>query len=113
MNKKITKFTIEMGKRQQKKYNASFKAQIALAAIQNQMTVSEIIEKFGVSKTIIYKWKEEFLSKSATVFEKNEETKTDQRTIDNLHRKIGELEMALDFAKRASKALGIEMPAES
>ena len=59
-----------MGKRQQKKYNASFKAQVALAAIQNQMTVSEIIEKFGVSKTIIYKWKEEFLSKSATVFEK-------------------------------------------
>lgn len=102
-----------MGKRQQKKYSASFKAQVALAAIQNQMTMSEIIEKFGVSKTIIYKWKEEFLSKSASVFEKSEEAKTDQKMIDNLHRKIGELEMELDFAKRASRALGIEMPAKS
>ena len=74
---------------------------------------AEIIEKFGVSKTIIYKWKEEFLSKSASVFEKSEEAKTDQKMIDNLHRKIGELEMELDFAKRASRALGIEMPAKS
>ncbi len=38
--------------------------------------------------------------------------KADQRQIDNLHRKIGELKMELDFAKRASVALGIEMPAK-
>lgn len=101
-----------MGKRQQKKYSASFKAQVALAAIQNQMTISEIIEKYGVSKTIIYNWKEEFLSNASSVFEKHAEAKTDQRKIDNLHRKIGELEMELDFAKRASIALGIEMPAK-
>ena len=101
-----------MGKRTSKKYSASFKAQVALAAIQNQMTVAEIMEKYGVSKTIVYKWKEEFLSKAASVFEKSEAVKEDTRRIDNLHRKIGELEMELDFARRASIALGIEMPAK-
>lgn len=44
-----------MGKRTTKTHSASFKAQVALAAIKNQMTVAEIIEKYGVSKTIVYK----------------------------------------------------------
>ncbi len=102
-----------MAKKQTQKYTAAFKAKVALAAIQNQMTISEIIEKYGVSKGIIYKWKEEFLTNAANVFEKSSEAKADQKHIDNLHRKIGELEMELDFARRASIALGIEMPAKS
>lgn len=67
-------------------------------------------EQSSVSKGIIYKWKEEFLSNATSVFEKSAEAKNDQKVLDNLHRKIGELEMELDFAKRASVALGIEMP---
>lgn len=102
-----------MAKKPTKKYSAAFKAQVALAAIQNQMTVAEIIEKYGVSKGIIYKWKDEFLANASNVFEKSAEAKSDQKQIDNLHRKIGELEMELDFARRASIALGIEMPAKS
>lgn len=101
-----------MAKKQTQKYSAAFKTQVALAAIQNQMTVSEIVEKFKDSKTIVYKWKEEFLSNATNVFEKSAEVKNDQKVLDNLHRKIGELEMELDFAKRASVALGIEMPAK-
>ena len=31
---------------------------------------------------------------------------------DSRHRKIGELEMELDFANRVSKALGIPIPAK-
>jgi hypothetical protein len=33
-----------------------------------------------------------------------------QKERDNLHRKIGELEMKLDFAKRVSRQLGISIP---
>lgn len=95
-----------MGKKTQK-FSASFKAQVALSAIQNQMTISEIVEKYGVSKSIVYKWKEEFLTNAANVFESIKESKDTDRQIDNLHRKIGELEMELDFAKRVSKKLGI------
>jgi transposase-like protein len=71
------------------------------------MTISEIIEKYGVSKSIVYKWKEEFISKAANVFADQKEEREAEKTIDNLHRKIGELEMELDFAKRVSKKLGI------
>ncbi|MBR1835499.1 MAG: hypothetical protein IJ785_08370 [Bacteroidales bacterium] len=83
---------------------------MALAAISNQMTVSEIVEKYNVSKTMVYQWKDEFLSNASKVFESDRATRQQEKQIDNLHRKIGELEM--DFAKRASGALGIGLPAK-
>lgn len=53
---------------------------------------------------VVYKWKDEFVSNASNVFENTAEAKADQRQIDNLHRKTVELEMELDFAKRASVA---------
>ena len=101
-----------MAKKMQGKFTAEFKSQVALAAISNQMTVSEIVEKYNVSKTMVYQWKDEFLSNASKVFESGRATRQQEKQIDNLHRKIGELEMELDFAKRASRALGIGLPAK-
>ena len=101
-----------MAKKMQGKFTAEFKAQVALAAISNQMTVFEIVEKYKVSKTMVYQWKDEFLSNASKVFESDRATRQQDKQIDNLHRKIGELEMELDFAKRASRALGIGLPAK-
>lgn len=91
-----------------------------MAAVGGQMTVQEIMKKYGVSKTAVYTWKRELEQKAATLFggssSGSENPAADaaarQKRIDNLHRKIGELEMELDFAKRASIALGIDMPAK-
>ena len=101
-----------MAKKMQGKFTAEFKAQVALAAISNQMTVSEIVEKYKVSKTMVYQWKDEFLSNASKVFESDRATRQQDKQIANLHRKIGDLEMELDFAKRASRALGIGLPAK-
>lgn len=101
-----------MARKMQGKFTAEFKAQVALAAISNQMTVSEIVKKYNVSKTMVYQWKDEFLSNASKVFESDRATRQQEKQIDNLHRKIGELEMELDFAKRASRALGIGLPAK-
>ena len=94
----------------QGKFTAEFKAQVALAAISNQMTVSEIVEKYNVSETMVYQWKDEFLSNASKVFEDARAARQQEKQIDNLHRKIGVLEMELDFAKQASRALGIALP---
>lgn len=101
-----------MVKKMQRKFTAEFKAQVALAAIGNQMTVSEIVEKYSVSKTMVYQWKDEFLKNASKVFESGSAARQQEKQVDNLHRKIGELEMELDFAKRASRALGIGLPAK-
>ena len=106
-----------MEKKQQIKISAEVKAKVALAAVGGQQTVQEIMKKYGVSKTAVYTWKKELEDKAASLFggapsvtaPTQEQT---QKKIDNLHRKIGELEMELDFAKRASEALGTVMPAK-
>jgi hypothetical protein len=107
-----------MEKKQPIKTSPELKAKVALAAVSGQMTVQEIIKKYGVSKTAVYTWKKELEERAANLFGgNNQSTAQDsqeqtQKRIDNLHRKIGELEMELDFAKRASEALGIGMPAK-
>lgn len=106
-----------MEKKQQIKISPELKAKVALAAVGGQMTVQEIMKKYGVSKTAVYTWKKELEDKASALFggstpsmaSTQEQT---QKKIDNLHRKIGELEMELDFARRASEALGIVMPAK-
>jgi hypothetical protein len=61
---------------------------------------------------MVYQWKDEFLANASKVFESDRATRQQEKQIDNLHRKIGELEMELDFAKRAPRALGIGLPAK-
>lgn len=106
-----------MEKKQPIKASAELKAQVALAAVSGQLTVQQIMKKYGVSKTAVYTWKHELEAKATSLFggtptpAPEDESRT-QRRIDNPHRKIGELEMELDFARRASIALGIEMPAK-
>lgn len=40
-----------------KKYNPDFKAKVALAAIKNEETVSELAARFGVHPTMVPNWK--------------------------------------------------------
>lgn len=62
---------------------------------------------------MISRRKKEFISNSAAAFES---PKIDDDYIekqkDRYLRKIGDLEMQLDFAKRVSKQLGIKIPAD-
>lgn len=106
-----------MEQKQQIRISPEVKAKVALAAVSGQMTVQEIMKKYGVSKTAVYTWKKELEDKASGLFGGSVGTpapsqEQTQKKIDNLHRKIGELEMELDFAKRASEALGIVMPAK-
>lgn len=61
---------------------------------------------------IISQWKKVFVENSAAAFEA---PKADDAAIekqqDRYLRKIGDLEMKLDFAKRVSRQLGIDIPA--
>jgi transposase len=108
-----------MDKKQSQKFSPELKAQVAMAALNGQMTVPEIMKKYGVSKTAVYAWKQELQQNAASLFggaassSSQADSASHQKQIDNLHRKIGELEMELDFARRASVALGIEMPAKN
>ena len=46
-----------------KRYDASFKAKVALEAINGERTISEIASKTGVHPNHISKWKKQVLKK--------------------------------------------------
>lgn len=102
-----------MGKTTRRKHTAEFKAKVAINALREQSTLSELSTKYEVSQAQISRWKSEFIKNAASAFggstsgsEKKAAAERDRHL-----RKIGELEMKLDFARRASEALGIPMPA--
>lgn len=99
-------------KQKRQKYEAAFKAKVAIEAIKENETLSELSAKYGVSQFLICRWKSEFLENASAAFsapKSNEEAMQKER--DKYLRKIGDLEMQLDFAKRVSRKLGIEIPA--
>lgn len=96
-----------------KKYDAKFKAKVAIEAIRERETLNELAAKYGVSPVMISRWKKEFIENSAAAFETPKlDDEAIQKQKDRYLRKIGDLEMQLDFAKRVSKELGIEIPAD-
>ena len=52
-----------------KKYDAKFKAKVALEAIKERETLNELAVKYEVSPVMISRWKKEFIENSAAAFE--------------------------------------------
>lgn len=97
-----------------KKYDSKFKAKVALEAIKERETLNELAAKYGISPVMISRWKKEFIENSAAAFEMPKiDDAAMEKEKDRYLRKIGDLQMQLDFAKRVSKKLGIEIPAEN
>lgn len=91
-----------------KKYSAAFKAQVAIAALQERESLAELSKRFEISPTMISKWKQDFLSRSSTVFE-NPAPKDDfDKEKERLYAKIGQLEMERDWLKKLQKDWGYD-----
>ena len=97
-----------MGKRTH--YTAEFKAKVALAALKEQETISELVHRFGVSAMTISKWKQDFLINSSKVFEgESQESKDDrEEEVQKLHATIGRLTVERDFLADACKRAGLK-----
>lgn len=58
---------------QRKKYSPEFKAKVALAALKNDETVTELAARFGVHPTMIHTWKRTILESASDIFDKRPE----------------------------------------
>lgn len=87
--------------RKRRNFSSSFKAKVAIEAIKERETLSEISKKYDLHPNQISNWKKEFLENSSSIFEttKKEDTETVE-DVDKLYAKIGRLEVENDFIKK-------------
>ena len=84
-----------------KRYNPEFKAKVALAALKNEETMSELAARFGVHPTMIAAWKRALLEGAADIFDKNHKVKKQtEKQVDELYQKIGQLQVERDFLSK-------------
>jgi transposase len=84
-----------------KKYNPEFKAKVALAALKNEETTSELAARFGVHPTMIAAWKRTLLDGAPDVFDKGQKTrKQTEEHVDELYKQIGRLQVERDFLSK-------------
>ncbi|MFH1982458.1 MAG: IS3 family transposase [Pseudomonadota bacterium] len=94
-----------MGKRR-KTHSAEFKAKVALAAIQNEETSSQLASRFGVHPTMVSNWKRQLLDGAAELFDKTHKSrKQAEAQSDELYRQIGQLKVENDFLSRKAQQL--------
>ena len=96
-------------KKQRRKHTAEFKARVALEAIRGMKTISEIARDFEIHPVMVGSWKKEMLEHLPELFEKKRSKK--DKNVDQekaqLHQKVGQLSMEVDFLEKKCKQLGI------
>lgn len=93
-------------KRTRRNHGATFKAQVALAAVRGDKTLADLAEQFRVHPTQITEWKQQLLARAAEVFGGAKPT-ADTPDLKTLHAKIGQLALENDFLAGALTKAGL------
>ena len=84
-------------------FSAEFKAKVAMEALIEELTLSELGSKYNIHPNQISQWKRQAKENMVEIFSgKKKKEKSDQSAeIRNLHAKVGQLTMENDFLSRA------------
>ena len=85
-----------------KKISSELKAKVALEALKGLKTVNEIASIYEVHPNQVINWKKRFCDGALSLFSKSTELKEKgtEDEINNLYRKIGQLEVENEFLKK-------------
>ncbi len=88
--------------RKRKLHTAAVKAQVALAAVKGDKTVSELAALHGVHPTLIHAWKKQLVENAEGVFQSGVKVSTAEHEAvqAQLYEQIGRLKTELDWLKK-------------
>lgn len=90
-----------------KKFEAGFKARVALEALKGNKTLTELSSEYGVHVNIISRWKLELTQNLPELFrgKHNKHDNTQEEKIEKLYKSIGELKVENDWLKKKLELL--------
>jgi transposase len=88
-------------------HSVAFKKKVALEAIREEKTLSQIASIYNVHPGQVSKWKQELLEGAEEIFrDKRRKTpgdKEERATVEACEKKIGQLTLMVDFLKKKLK----------
>ena len=99
-------------KRKRRNHSAEFKARVAMEALKGIRPVHEIAAEFDVHPVQVSQWKKALQDNVSSVFERKnaraDEREREQKHIERLERKLGQVVVERDWLAKKAKQLGIE-----
>jgi transposase-like protein len=97
-----------MSKKEARQYSAEEKTKIALEALREELTISQISSKYGVHSTQISNWKKQALESMVSGFKDKRKGKDpgDGNLVGELYQQIGQLTVERDWLKKKSALFG-------
>jgi len=85
-----------------RKHSPEFKVQVALAALKEEKTISQISSHYEIHPTQVRRWRDSLKQNLAISFTNGplRELKEKDKLIDNLYQQVGQLTMELEWLKK-------------
>ena len=94
-----------MTRRTRRNHTATFKTQVALAALKEDKTLTQLAEQFDLHPNQIVEWKKQLQQNAVSVFESPKPV--EEVDLKPLHAKIGQLTLENDFLETALTKAGL------
>jgi transposase-like protein len=90
--------------RSRKVHTSKFKSKVALAALRERETLSELAQKYELNPNQISQWKQKAMRELDTIFDQKRGRKKpeDETQLNGLYEQIGRLQMELAWLKKKS-----------
>jgi len=90
--------------KKRKQYSAQFKFRVALEAVKESKTISELASEYGVHPTMVRNWKKQLQGSGADIFQNKTKSTVQEGVAEaELYEQIGRLKMELEWLKKKAE----------